>query len=304
MLKKLSFNSIKIGLGLVVCLNTFDSLTPQSQAATFNLLQGTTQNLNIEEIKTLDFLDPDLLALLIPPQEAIANGEDPFAPQQTVVQEQTVVQALSDPKDISLDSIVASLSQINLNISRDDIAVQEVPILPQVVASDVYKDIYDFGTTAASELSNPLSIAASPSPEAPPTPRGGVATTRSGAWGIPGQNLIQPALPRFGGPVATILGPAQNFVTPLRQVALPSANPVQAGNWGDRQVDVFFTSLPQQKVVDVDTFMRTVYRTTVSDMIKQIDATLDLTVDTDFNSMPAEVFPRNAMPSGEFKQNL
>ncbi len=298
MLKKLSFNSIKIGLGLLVCLNYFDGLTLQSQAATFRLLRGTTQSLNIEEIKTLDFLDADLLALLIPPKERIANREDPFAPQQMVVE------ALSDPKGLSLDSIVASLSQINLDISRDDITVEEVPILPQVVASDVYKDIYDFGTTAASELSNPLIIAASPSPEAPPTPRGGVATTRSGAWGIPGLNLIQPALPRFGGPVAMIGGPAQNFVTPLRQVALPSANAVQAGHWGDTQVDVFFASLPQQKVVDVDTFMRTVYRTSVSDMIKQIDATLDLTIDTDFNSMPKEVFPRNPMPSGGFKQTL
>ncbi|MGK7883853.1 MAG: hypothetical protein AB4057_04395 [Crocosphaera sp.] len=298
MLKKLSFNSIKIGLGLLVCLNAFDSLSLQSQAATFRLLRGTTQSLNIEEITTLDFLDADLLALLIPAQEGVATAEDPFAPQQTLVQ------ALSDPRGISLESIVGSLSQVNLDITRDDITVQEVPILPQVVASDIYRDVYDFGTTAASELSNPLSIAASPSPEAPPTPRGGVATTRSGAWGIPGLNLIQPALPRFGGPVAMIGGPAQNFVTPLRQVALPSANAVQAGHWGDTQVDVFFASLPQQKVVDVDTFMRTVYRTSVSDMVKQIDATLDLTIDTDFNSMPKEVFPGNPMPSGGFKQTL
>ncbi|MGK7884295.1 MAG: hypothetical protein AB4057_06655, partial [Crocosphaera sp.] len=255
MLKKLSFNSIKIGLGLLVCLNAFDSLTLQSQAATFRLVRGTIQSLNIEEITTLNFLDADLLALLIPAEEGVATAEDTLAAQQILVQ------ALSDPKGISLESIVTSLSQINLDITRGDIIVQEVPILPQVVASDIYKDIYDFGTIAASELSNPLIIASSPSPEAPPTPIGGVATTRSGAWGIPGLNLIQPALPRFGGPVAMIGGPAQNLVTPLRQVAFPSANAVQAGHWGDTQVDVFFASLPQQKVVDVDTFMRTVYRT-------------------------------------------
>ena len=272
MLKKLSFNLIKTGLGLLVCLNAVDSLILQSQGATFSLLRGTKQSLNIQEIKTLDFLDPDLLALLIPPQEGVATAEAPFAPQQTVVE------ALSDQKGISLDSIVASLSQVKLDITRGEITVQEVPILPQVVASDIYKDVYDFGTTAASELSNPLNIAASPSPEAPPAPRGGVTTARTGAVGIPRLNLIQPAL--------------------------PLANPVQAGRWGDSQVDVFFPSLPQQKVVDVDIFVRTVYRTSVSDMVQEIESSLDLTIDTDFNSMPAEVFPRNAMPSGQFKQTI
>ena len=296
MLKKLSLNSIKISLGLLVCLNALDCLTPPSQGATLRLLLGTTQSLNIREITTLDFLDPDILALLIPPQEGVATLDDPFAP------EATVLQALSDPKSISIDSIVASLSQINLDLNRDDIIVEEVPILPQVAASDIYKDIYDFGTTTAAELSNPLSVGVLPAPEAPPTPRGGATTTRTGALGVPGLNTNQPRLPRFGGPVAIIGGPSEDFVVPLRQVTLPSANPVQAGSWGDAELDVFFASLPEKEVVDIDIFMRTVYRTSVSDMVKQIDASLDLTIDTDFNSMPAEVFPRNAMPSGEFNR--
>ena len=129
MLKKLSLNSIKISLGLLVCLNALDCLTPPSQGATLRLLLGTTQSLNIREITTLDFLDPDILALLIPPQEGVASLDDPFAP------EATVLQALSDPKSISIDSIVASLSQINLDLNGDDIIVEEVPILPQVAAS-------------------------------------------------------------------------------------------------------------------------------------------------------------------------
>ena len=77
---------------------------------------------------------------------------------------------------------------------------------------------------------------------------------------------------------------------------------MQAGSWGDAELDVLFASLAEKEVGDIDSFMRTVYRTSVSDMVKQIDASLDLTIDTDFNSMPAEVFPRNAMPSGEFNR--
>ncbi len=122
--------------------------------------------------------------------------------------------------------------------------------------------------------------------------------------GTPSPNLQQSSLPRFGGPVPIIGGPSRNFVTPLRQVGLPGVASVQAASWGDTQVDVFFASLPKQQVVDINTFMRTVYRKNISDMIKQIDSSLDLTVDTNFNSMPAEVFPRNPMPSGNFNRTL
>ncbi|MDJ0732344.1 MAG: hypothetical protein QNJ33_20420 [Crocosphaera sp.] len=297
MVNKLSFNFMKIGLGFLVGLNCIHSLTQESQAATFRLFPETTDALSIQEATILDFLDSDLLSQLIPPQEEISILNDPVSSEK-------ITQAVSEPGNISLESIVSSLSEISLDRDREDMTIKEVPILPQVDAGDVYRDIYDFGTTAAEELSDPISVGVLPPIAAIPTPRGGVRTTGNRVAGIPSPTLEQPSLPRFGGPVAVIGGPSQNFVTPIRQVGLPSATRVQARAWGDSQVGVFFASLPQQEIVDVDTFVRTVYRTNLSDMIKQIDKSLDLTIDAEFNSMPAEVFPRNPMPSGEFNRSL
>ncbi|MDJ0842767.1 hypothetical protein [Crocosphaera sp.] len=301
MAKTLSLRLIKTGLGVLVCLNCIHSLTHTSQAATLRLSPDISwDNLSLEQISNQNFIETDLLSQLVPGQESISPINEAFTTE-------TITQAISEPSTISLDSIIFSLSQIDLEANREDIAVGELPILPQVDAADVYKGIYDFGTTAAEELSDPISVGVLPPLDAIPTARGGVRTVRTSGGqvrGVPGLSLSQPALPRFGGPVPVIGGPTRNFATPLRQVGLPSATRVQAGHWGDSQVDVFFASLPQQEVVNIDTFVRTVYRTNLSDMIEQIDKSLDLTIDADFNTMPANVFPNNPMPSGEFKRTL
>ncbi|MDJ0660538.1 MAG: hypothetical protein QNJ42_13775 [Crocosphaera sp.] len=298
MRKTLSFRLIKTGLGVLVCLNCIDSLTHTSRAATFRLSPETSwDNLNLEEVTNQNFIESDLLSELIPVEESITTMNDS-------VTTQTITQAVSEPSSISLDSIMSSLREINLDADREDIAVRELPTLPQVDAADVYKEIYDFGTTAAEELSDPISVGVLPPLDAIPTARGGIRTIGGQVRGIPSPTLDRASLPRVGGPVPVIGSPPGNAVTPLRQVGLPSATRVQAGHWGDSQVDVFFASLPQQEVVNIDTFMRTVYQTNLSDMIKQIDKSLDLTVDANFNSMPAEIFPSNPMPSGEFNRSL
>ncbi|MDJ0601165.1 MAG: hypothetical protein QNJ37_20270 [Crocosphaera sp.] len=286
---------MKTGLGILVCLNYIDSLTHTSQAATFHISSETSwDNLSLEVITSQDLIESDLLSQLIPAQESIGTVNDSLTTQ-------TITQAVSEPSNTSIDSIMSSLSQINLDAQRGDIPAQEVPILPQVEAGNVYQDIYDFGTRAAEELEDPIGEGVLPPIDGLAT--SGVRTTGTRVMGIPSPTLNQPSLPRFGGPVSVITGLTQNVVTPLRQVSLPSASQVQARSWGDNQVDIFFASLPQEEVVDVDTFVRTVYRTNLSDMIKQIDESLDLTIDTEFNSMPAEVFPRNPMP-GEFNRSL
>ncbi|MEL4894510.1 hypothetical protein [Crocosphaera sp. Alani8] len=298
MLNKLSLNLIKTGLGFLVCLNSIHSLVPKSQAATLRLFPETADNLANQQPTTPNFIDSDLFALLIPNQAPRTASNNPFNAD-------LVIDAVSDPTNVSVDSIITSFRRLNLDTDNYDSTPQEVPILSQVAASDIYQDIYDFGSSAASELRDPLSIDASSS-QRTPTVTGGPRSAGIGVAGIPNLNLDQnqPSSPFRGGPIAIIGSPSENFVIPLSQVSLPSANPVQAAKWGDGTVDRFFASLPQQEVVDVDTFMRTVYRTSVSDMIKQIDSSLDLTIDTQFNSMPAEIFPNNAMPSGDFNRNL
>ena len=299
MLNQLSFNLIKTSLGFLVCLNCIHSLTQKSHAATLRLFPETTDSLTIQATTPLEFLEGDLLSQLIPPQQGATTFNDAVDPE-------TITQAVSEPTSISLDSVISSLSEVRLDTEREEAAIDDIPVLPQVDAADVYKDIYDFSTTAAEELSDPISVGVLPPLDAIPTvtPRGGIRTTGNRVAGIPRPSLNQPSLPSFGGPVGIISGPSRNFAAPLSQVSLPSATRVQAGNWGDNQVNVFFASLPQQEVVDVDTFVRTVYRTNLSEAIQQIDASLDLTIDANFNSMPADVFPSNPMPSGRFNGNL
>ncbi|ACB52737.1 hypothetical protein cce_3389 [Crocosphaera subtropica ATCC 51142] len=298
MLKTLSFKLIKTGLGIVVSLNYIHTLTDTSLAATFRLSPDLSwDNLTIEEVTSQDFLESDLLSQLVPPEQGITTVNDSFSSE-------TITEAVSEPSAISLESVVSSLSQISLDAEQENGQMAEVPILPQVDAADVYRDIYDFGTRAAEELSEPISVGVLPPIDGIPALRGGVRTIGGQVAGIPSPTLEQPSLPRFGGPVSVIGSPATNLTAPLRQVSLPSATKVQANTWGDSQVDIFFASLPQEEVVDVDTFVRTVYRTNLSDMIEQIDKSLDLTIDTEFNTMPAEIFPNNAMPSGEFNSNL
>ncbi|WP_107671286.1 hypothetical protein [Cyanothece sp. BG0011] len=295
MLKTLYLNLIKTGLGIIVSFTSIHLLTASSQAATLRLTSDSSwENLSTTE----NFLESDLLNQLISTTEEITTVTNSFSSQ-------VITEAVSEPSTISLESVVSSLSQISLETETDG-EPQEVPILPQVDPADIYKEVYDFGTTAAEDLSDPISAGILPALEGIPAPRSGVGIRETGGQvaGIPSPTREQPSLPRFGGPVPMIGNPSANFTNPLRQVALPSATTVQANNWGDNQVDMFFASLPQQEVVDIDTFMRTVYRTNISDMIKQIDESLDTTIDTEFHSMPAEIFPVNPMPSGEFNRSL
>ncbi|EAZ90440.1 hypothetical protein [Crocosphaera chwakensis] len=299
MLKTLSFKLIKTGLGVIVSLTSIHILTHTSQAAILRLSpDSSSDNLTLEEITPQNFIESDLFSQLIPTKEGITTVNNSFSSQ-------TITEAVSQPSNISLESVVSSLSQIDLEAERDG-KTQEVPILPQVDPADIYKEIYDFGTTVAEDLSDPISAGVLPALEGIPAPRGGVGIRERGGQvaGIPSPTLNQSSLPRFGGPVAIIGNPSANFTNPLRQVALPSASRVQANNWGDDKVNVFFASLPQEEVVDIDIFMRTVYRTNMSDMIKQIDESLDTTIDTEFHSMPAEIFPSNPMPSGEYNRSL
>lgn len=300
MLTQLSFNPIKISLGFLLCLNGIHILTQRSHAATLRLFPETIDSFSLQEVTPLEFLDEDLLTQLIPIQQQTTTFND-------AVDSQTLTQALSKPSDVSLDSIVSSLNQLRFDTEREAATIDDIPVLPQVNPGDVYKDIYDFSTTAAEELSDPISVGVLPPLDVipSPTPTGGIRTTGGNrVAGSPRPNLNQPALPRFGGPVAVIGGPSRNFAAPLSQVSLPSATGIQAGNWGDTQVNVFFASLPQQEVVDINNFVRTVYRTSLSEAIQQIDATLDLSIDADFSSMPANIFPSNPMPSGGLNRTL
>lgn len=291
--------------GLVVSVSYLAPLTETTLAATFRLFP----ELFIEDTLSFDtaapekLIDPDLLSQLLSEEAVLATSEDRLSSDG-------ITEAVSENSNLSLDSVVSSLTQIRLDSTREDTSVQEVPILPQVAARDVYKEIYDFGTTAAEDLSDPVSIGVVPlldlEPITIPTPTfsGGVRTTNNGLPGFGSPGIDRPSLPRFGGPVGIVGSPSVQFSQPLSQVALPSARRVRAGHWGDSQVDIFFASLPTAEVVDVDTFMRTIYRTSPSDMIKKIDESLDLTIDTQFNTMPAEIFPANAMPSGGFNGSL
>lgn len=291
--------------GLVVSVSYLAPLTETTLAATFRLFPELfiEETLSLETTTPEKLIDPDLLSQLLSEEAVLATSEDRLSSDG-------ITEAVSENSNLSLDSVVSSLTQIRLDSTRGDTSVQEVPILPQVAAPDVYKEIYDFGTTAAEDLSDPVSIGVVPlldlEPITIPTPTfsGGVRTTRNGLPGFGSPGLDRPSLPRFGGPVGTIGSPSLQFTQPLSQVALPSARKVQAGHWGDSKVDIFFASLPTAEVVDIDTFMRTIYRTSPSDMIKKIDESLDLTIDTQFNTMPAEIFPANAMPSGGFNGSL
>ncbi|MDJ0509745.1 MAG: hypothetical protein QNJ64_10895 [Crocosphaera sp.] len=290
-------------LGLVVSVTYFYPLTQTTLAATLRLFRDPfIDEPSSSGISTSEkLIDPDLLTQLISPETILGNSEDGFSSNG-------IEEAVSGRSSLSFESIVSSLTQIELDRTLDDTSIPEVPILPQVAAPDIYKGIYDFGTTAAEDLSDPVRVGVLPvlDLELIPTPtfRGGVGISNNPLPGVgtPGLNQSEP--PRFGGPIPIISGPSVQFSAPLSQVPLPSAKQVQAGSWGDEQVDVFFASLPKTNVVDISTFMRTIYRTSPSDMIKRIDASLDLTVDANFNTMPSEIFPSNSMPSGEFNRSL
>ncbi len=300
MLNLLSFPLVKTSLGILVFINCLHSLTQTTMGATFRLFPDTfiDDNLSLKIVTTQDLIGSDLLAELIPTQKATATVDNSATSEP-------IREGVSAQSNLSIDSVISSLTQINLEATRSDGAAPEVPILPQVEASDINKGIYEFEATPAEELSDPVSIGIIPLLEPIPTPRGGVNTASTGIpadIAFPGVN--DSSLPQLGGPVQIIASPSANFTTPLAQVGLPSATRVQARNWGDSVVNVFFASLPEAEVGNIDEFIRTVYRTSPSDMVKRIDDSLDLTVDTEFRSTPTEFFPANAMPSGDFNRSL
>ena len=296
MLNKRSFPLKTTILSFVVSVSYLYPLTQSTLAATFRLFPETfiDETLSVETPTSEKLIDPEFLTQLLSEEEIIATSEDRLAPDG-------IKEAVSGRSNLSLESIVSSLSQVKLDSTRDETSVPDVPILPQTAAPDIYREIYDFGTRSAEDLSDPVSIGVIPDLDLEaisiPTPTfsGGVRTTRNGVPGIGTPRLERPSLRSFGGPVGVMSGPSRQFTQPLSQVALPSARKVQAGHWGDSQVDIFFASLPKAKVVDIDTFIRTVYRNSPSDMIEKIDKSLDLTIDANFNTMPAEIFRSNAV---------
>ncbi|MEM8777879.1 MAG: hypothetical protein AAGF26_03210, partial [Cyanobacteria bacterium P01_G01_bin.49] len=67
----------------------------------------------------------------------------------------------------------------------------------------------------------------------------------------------------------------------------------QGDQWGDAQIDIFFASLPEAELTNVNTFTGTVDNTNSSKMVEQIDQSLDLNIDTQLNLMPTEIFRAN-----------
>ncbi|MEA5533634.1 hypothetical protein [Crocosphaera sp. XPORK-15E] len=292
--------SVKTALTIVVVLGFAHGLTQTATGATFMMFKNDF----VEKNAALPIVTPENLVSDNLFYEFLAVQKPTPDLSESKINDSLIAQTVSGQSTISFDSIMSSLTQINLNATREDKPVSEVPVLPQVDAPDIYKEIYDFGTTSAEELSNPVNSAILPPlPDAAPVNRV-VRTSGPSSIGIAGPRVRDSSLPQFGGPIQGIGRPLRSFAAPLSQVNAPSITRVQAGNWGDGEVDVFFASLPKTEIGDIDTFLRTIYRTNPSEMVKQMEDSLDLTIDTEFPSMPSEVFPGNRLPSTPWRGTL
>ncbi|MEA5509077.1 hypothetical protein VB715_04800 [Crocosphaera sp. UHCC 0190] len=292
--------SVKTALTMVVILGFAHELSQTANGATFRMFKNdfVEKNAALPIVSPENFVSNNLYYEFLVAQEPAPNVSE------SNINYNLIAQTVSGQSTLSFDWIMSSLREVNLNATRGDEPIPEVPVLPQVDAADVYKEIYDFGATSAQELSNPVSTGILPPlPNVAPVNRI-VRTAGPSNPGISGPRVTDSSLPRFGGPIQIIGKPLESFATPLRQASVPSATPVRTANWGDGEVDVFFASLPQSQIADVDTFMRTIYRTNPTEMVEQIEKALDLTVDTQFRLMPSDIFPENRLPSGTWQGNL
>ncbi len=247
-----------------------------------------------------DFITPELLSNLLAQLPANEETGVNFAWESAA--------SVSDTDPLSAESIVSALKQ--LRFDREGSAGEaDVPVLPQTALSDVYEGIYGFSSSSERTLSEPFGSATfTKSEEAPPL-QGGVSLTyqpprplsapsavgnvTSGGGGVrpPSLTGIGPlSLPRFGGPLQAIGRPQRQFGNPIRPVSPPAIARSQTGEWGDAEVDVFFRSMPEQEVVNLDLFLRTIYRTSPSAMLEQLEKSLDVKIDVELQTMPAPVF--------------
>ncbi|HAC64562.1 MAG TPA: hypothetical protein DCF68_13745 [Cyanothece sp. UBA12306] len=193
----------------------------------------------------------------------------------------------TETNSLSFSSIFGSLQQLRLNPQSQTTELSEVLILPQTTWGDIYQGIYDFNNIANenseesidSIVFDPFSSitpeSASDSVETDSSPLVGTDTLPSSVFGVPRRVFSIPQI---------------NFAVPLGEKSLPSATGYQGESNMDSMINVFFASVPKEQVVNLDIFLRTIYRTNPREMVEQIDKSLDLTIDTELQLMPKEVF--------------
>ncbi|GBF81885.1 hypothetical protein [Aphanothece sacrum] len=268
-------------------LNLFPIIT---LAGTFQA--GGSDVTGFEPILANDFFRSDDLSTSNLVSQLIVTEQQFTALNETYFEVAQVTQPSANNSSISIQSVISSFGRLKLDARANNKEVKAVPVLPQTELSNVYQGIYDFGNTTSEDLSQPLDsgiIAPPPVSYRVSQPR--TVGTRTIGVASPSPETIESlSLPRFGGALPVIAGTQASGPTALRQANLPSARRTQATNWGDSQVDIFFASLPKDEVGDIDTFLRTAYRTSPSEILKRLKSSLQLEVKTQFRTMPTEVF--------------
>ncbi|ACK67353.1 hypothetical protein PCC8801_3385 [Rippkaea orientalis PCC 8801] len=193
----------------------------------------------------------------------------------------------SENSSLSLSSIIESFGKLKFDATANTEESPDVPTLSQTNWSDIYRGIYDFNPRATtdneeSEDSIVFDPFASVSPQTDSDPSTSPPPT------VASPNAVPPSVVGTPGRVFSV--PQISFGTPRGQKSLPSASGYHSGAQEDELINVFFASLPKEQLVNIDEFLRTVYRTDPREMIERIDKTLDLTVDTQFHLMPKEIF--------------
>ena len=199
-------------------------------------------------------------------------------------------------RSLSFESVIDSFRQIRWDLEGNPVAA-DVPVLSQTSYADVLKDVYDFPANPTPEPETPQAA-----PQTLPRPSQGsgpVAQVDSPSAPVaaPDANGPGQGLPRLGGPLAVVSLPQAPVNSGIAPVAAPTVANVGGSSLDNNIVDVFFAEQPKTKIVDIDTFLRTGYRTNISDAIKEIEKSLDTTVDTQIPNMPRSVFT-NPFPRG------
>ena len=199
-------------------------------------------------------------------------------------------------RTLSFESVIDSLQQIRWDLEGNPIAA-DVPVLSQTSYADVLKDVYDFPANPIPEPETPrVAPRVLPQPSQGTSPVAQVGSP-SAPVTSPDANLAGQGLPNLGGPLTVIALPQAPVNSGIAPVAVPSVANVGSNSLDNNVIDVFFAYQPQTEIVDIQTFLRTGYRTNISDAIKQIEKSLDTSIDTEFPTMPRSVFA-NPFPQG------
>ena len=169
----------------------------------------------------------------------------------------------SSQSKLSWQDIVDSLSQLRWDLDAESVQT-EVLRLPQTTIADVYKDVYEFRATT------------------------------SGNGDRLGNDLFQFSIPFLASPGLVSAGLRRPVGTP--SLSAPKASIL------DAEVDVIFPSQPTTEVEDVESFLRTAYRTRVSDMLERINKSLKTEVTVNFHLMPQPVFSNPYQPRASYFQ--